>query len=433
MQAILALIRKDLLLFLQDKRALFLTLVMPVALAGFFGSLTGGSGNKEAAKIEVALIAEDSSVISEKIVAGLKQESSLKIKEVTLVEAQDQVRKGKLAVAVHIPQGFGLAAGGALFGANAKAQLPIFYDPSQAASLAMVKGILTQQVMQSVSAEMFSGQTGSSMITKDLEYLQQVPTQDQHAKDLQVFLSSLKRYQEQTAQTPVAGGAQKQAAALAVPFESKEQALTAKSSIESQYNGYSHSFAGMIVQFILFMAIDVGIGVLLVRKMGIWNRMLAAPVNVNTILTARALSCALISFILICIIFALAMLVFKVQILGSVFGFLGVALSFSLMTASFGLLIAAFGKTPEAARGIAVFVTLVMVMLGGAWLPSFLFPAWLQDITVFIPTRWAVDGFDAMTWRGLGFDAALPAIGALCTFSVFFFGIAVQRFKREQV
>ena len=39
--------------------------------------------------------------------------------------------------------------------------------------------------------------------------------------------------------------------------------------------------------------------------------------------------------------------------------------AFALMTASFGLLIAAFGKTPEAARGIPIFATLILVMLVG--------------------------------------------------------------------
>ena len=34
----------------------------------------------------------------------------------------------------------------------------------------------------------------------------------------------------------------------------------------------------------------------------------------------------------------------------------------------------------------------MMVMLGGAWVPSFVFPAWLQRITVVIPARgpWTV-------------------------------------------
>ncbi len=56
MIALFALIRKDLILFLNDKRALLLSIVMPIVLAAFFGSLTGGSGSSEASKIEIGVV-----------------------------------------------------------------------------------------------------------------------------------------------------------------------------------------------------------------------------------------------------------------------------------------------------------------------------------------------------------------------------------------
>ena len=95
-------------------------------------------------------------------------------------------------------------------------------------------------------------------------------------------------------------------------------------------------------------------------------------------------------------------------------------------------MIAAFGKTPEAARGIAMFATLIMVMLGGAWVPTFMFPAWVQQATLVVPTRWAIVGMDAVTWRGLGIAAALPAIGVLLAFGTAFTALAVWRFGRDQ-
>lgn len=435
-KAIVALIRKDVLLFLKDKRALFLSLVMPVILAAFFGFLTGGGGNKEAAKIKIAVVMEDQHVVSQKILAGLKAESSLEVSELNLDQAQEQVRKGKLAVAVRLPNGFGKTAGDALFGVGKKADLPVLYDPSQATTLAMVKGMLTQQVMQVVSAEMFSGNAGSELVDRGLKELDGATNANLEQRELKELLQSVKRYQQRDvhkgdAVQPSIDGAK--AGGLSMPFVTSDTPVVAKDSLEAKYNGYAHSFAGMIVQFVLFMAIDVGVGVLMVRKLGIWNRMLAAPISVNTLITARMLSSALIAAALTCTIFVIAMLIFKVQILGSALGFGAVVIAFSLMTASFGLLIAAFGKTPEAARGIAIFATLVMVMLGGAWLPSFLFPAWLQQLTIFIPTRWAVDGFDAMTWRGLGLDAALPCAGALLVFAFIFFALAQWKFKRAQM
>jgi hypothetical protein len=51
----------------------------------------------------------------------------------------------------------------------------------------------------------------------------------------------------------------------------------------------------------------------------------------------------------------------------------------------------------------------MMVMLGGAWVRTFIFPAWLQQFTRVVPVRWAVDGLDAMTRRGIGSAGARHA------------------------
>jgi hypothetical protein len=52
------------------------------------------------------------------------------------------------------------------------------------------------------------------------------------------------------------------------------------------------------------------------------------------------------------------------------------------MTAAFALPIATMGKAAEVTRGIAILATLSMAMLGGAWAPTFIFPKWLQALTV---------------------------------------------------
>ena len=433
MIALIALIRKDIILFLNNKRALIITICMPIALAAFFGYIMGGSGTKTPTKIDIAVVVQDQHVISQKILSGLKAETTLNVQEMTLDAAQDLVRKGKISVAIQIPSGFGEAAGVALFRSKSKPDVNIFYDPSQAAMLAMVKGMLTQQVMQSVSGEMMGGQAGTTFIDQSVDSLSSQKDPSSEQKETLTFLQSLKKFQaSQNEKSASADAKPNVQTGLSMPFNTKDVEMTAPNALGSQYNGYAHSFAGMIVQFILFMGIDAGIAVLLARKLGIWNRLLAAPVRMETIIAARGLSCAIIAFGLTAVIYAVAMLVFKVQILGSVVGLIGIAMCFALMTASFGLLIAAFGNTPEAARGIAIFATLVMVMLGGAWMPSFLFPQWLLNITVFIPTRWAVDGFDAMTWRGQGLDVALPAMGALLAFTVCFGGLAIWRLKAQR-
>ena len=427
MTAFYALVRKDLLLFFSDRRALLVSLLLPVMMGTFFGYLFGGSGKSETSRIEVALVQEDSGDASTRIAAGLKADASLQITGMAIEEARREVGKGKQKVAIVIPKGFGEAAGAALFGSGDKPKIVLLYDPSQEAVLAMVKGMLTQQVMQVVSAEMFGGPSGQAFTDKSIAQLEAQHSHDPETVALKDFLGSMKKYQQLTPGAKGEGGAQ---AGLSVPFLTSQEQVSSGSK-EHGYNGYAHSFAGMGVQFILFLGIDIGIGVLLARRSGIFNRLLAAPVSLQTVLLSRAASAALIGLFLL-----LAMFVFAIVALGvtisNPLGFAGVAVAFALLTASFGLFIAAFGKTPEAARGLAIFATLIMVMLGGAWVPSFMFPAWVQQVAMAVPTKWAIDGFDAMTWRGQGMDAALTSIGVQLAFAAVFAVLAIWKFNREQ-
>jgi ABC-2 type transport system permease protein len=79
-----------------------------------------------------------------------------------------------------------------------------------------------------------------------------------------------------------------------------------------------------------------------------------------------------------------------------------------------------------------ILATLLLVMLGGAWVPSFIFPAWLQTASLFVPTRWAVDGLDAMTWRGLPLDAAVLPVVVMPAFTAAFAAIANAKFEWEE-
>ena len=71
-------------------------------------------------------------------------------------------------------------------------------------------------------------------------------------------------------------------------------------------------------------------------------------------------------------------------------------------------------------------------MLGGAWVPTFVFPAWLQRLTLVVPTRWAVDGLDATTWRGLGLSAVAWPIVLLFGTALALGAAAVARFRWEE-
>ncbi len=429
MNTLLALIRKDLVLYFSDRRALLMSIVAPIVIAAFFGALFGSS-NKKPMRIPVAIVNQDDGAVTQKILARLKSDTAFDVRESPEPSALLDVKQGKVHAAIVFPKGFATQAARALFIPGNKPTLTIHYDPSRPAVLPMVRGLIMQHAMQAVSEAAFSLDSPSSTKMFD-EWRNEV----QHAtdlpgerkRDLMDMFDSIRRVHvaPATASTTASAGPH-----FDIPFATRETAVT--SGKDRQYNSYAHAFAGMGVQFILFMGIDLGVGVLLARRMGLWKRLRAAPLSRTMLLGSRIASGALTAAVLMAIIFAAAILAFGVRIEGSVTGFIGVVLAFSIMTASFGLLIAALGKTPEATRGLAIFVTLILVMLGGAWVPAFVFPEWLQTVSLAVPTRWAVDGLDAMTWRGLPLIDALAPISVLLAFSALFAALAVWRFDWEE-
>jgi ABC-2 type transport system permease protein len=378
MNALIALVRTDLTLYFSNRRALAITLAAPILIAAFFGAVLGGAP-KKAVRIPIAVVDLDGGVVTRRIVAALQADPAFEVRTLAEAESIKQVRNGKLRAAIVLPAGFGEAAARALLGAGAKPEVAVHVDPSQSMTMALVRGLLAQHIVEAVARESFGG-----------------------------------------------GGT---APALQMPFATREQEVTAPGR---PYNGYAHSFAGMSVQFLLFSGIELGVGVLYMRRLGLWKRLRAAPVSRRLLLGSRIASGATIAVVLFAAIYAAAIAFFGVRVDGSAIGFAGVALAFALLTATFGLLIAAVGRTPEATRGLAILATLLLVMLGGAWVPTFAFPEWMQTATLIVPTRWAVDGLEAMTWRGLGVEAAVAPIAVMLTFSIAFAAIAMACFRWEE-
>jgi ABC-2 type transport system permease protein len=370
-----ALVRKDIALFLRDRRALVVGVLTPIVVAAFFGFLFGGTraGGNPVSRMSVGVTDLDDSALTKAVVESLTDDTSLAVQLLPEAEARQLVKSGKLRAAVVFPAGFETAATGALVGLGQMPDVQLFYDPSQSMVRPMVAGLLTQHIMQRISRPNFIGNSRPA------------------------------------------------------PFNLVDTAVTTG----PRYNSYAHSFAGMSIQFILFMGIDAGVTLLLMRQEGMWRRLRAAPLSRTVLLASRVAGTALISMLILAVVYLAAGLFFGVRIAGSVPGFIMVAMAFSLLAATTGLMISALGRSVGATRGVAMFSVLILVMLGGAWVPSFLFPEWLQHVTEFVPTRWAVDGLDAMTWRGLPLQAAMAPTAILLGWSAVFAAIAVWRFNWE--
>lgn len=443
LNAIRALIRNDIRLFLSDKRAVIVSVLVPILIAGFFGYVFSSGGKEdEQGKIPIAVVDEDQSKISQAITMDLGADKLLQVAVLDRSAALAQVRSGKQTAAAVFPKGFGEQTTRSLFTGRDKPQVELLVDPSQSTGARVIEGMLAQYSMQEISREAFTGDMGAKVMD---DYLAKLDTQTQVAStdpatraDLKELLHAAQRLNRRDQADAAAGSAPGTDATsntsrgfgLSIPYTLSSTEVTARDHVP--YNGYAHSFAGMTVQFILLAGIDAGILLLLTRQRGIWQRLRSAPLRRSEFMMARALATSLISLFQFLVIYLAAALVFKVRIEGSLPGFILIAIAFCLLNAAFGLMLATLGRSPGTTRGVSMMVTLLLVMVGGAWVPAFIFPRWLQSASLATPTRWAVDGLDAVTWRGLPFHSALAPAAVLLGSALICLLIAIARFRWEE-
>src|SRR5438067_6935299 len=222
----LALVKKDLRLFFQDRRAVVVGLVVPILCGSFFGYLFGGQrGKSEPSKLAVLFVDEDQSAMSRGLSAKLAADKNLDVKPATLDQARTAVRKGKATAAVVLPKNFGAEAGNAFFGAEKKPEIGLLYDPSHAMELGMISGILNGAVMQVVSKEMFTGEGGRETVKQQLARIESSDRiAPENKKILRDLLTNVDQLNQQRASDQSSSNA---TGGLSMPYQTHEEAITA--------------------------------------------------------------------------------------------------------------------------------------------------------------------------------------------------------------
>lgn len=373
----LALARKDWRLFWADRRAALMCFAVPVILAAAFGTIFNRPASGAPAKLPVLVVAEDGGPFTRQVAQELLSSPRLDAKEVSRAEAEKAVAERK-AVAVVLPVGFEQLKHWEPGVTTERPELQLLHHPNASAERLMAEGIVTEAVMKRVTREAFA-----DVIPEN--------------------------------------------APLGPPFKVEPRSVSPHGG--AQFNAYAHSFCGMTVQYLLFWGMESGLFLLRERQRGVWTRVRAAAVPLSCVIAGKALATALIALLQVFCTFGVGYLAFGVRIDGSLFGFALLALTACGLASATGLLVAAVGATEARARNVSILVILGVSMLGGLWVPSFLLPGWARDLSLALPTTWALKGFETVTWQGGGFWAALPSAAAVAGFALALLGVAALKLK----
>ena len=428
-RSLLAVTRLDLKLFFRDRKALIMIIAIPIGIASFIGFLTNDrSQSSDIPKISVVLADLDDSPLSRRVLANFQSDIHFDALITNADAARSLVLAGKYPGAIFLPKGFGDDLLPGLVDTNRKPEVELFFDPSRRFEKSVLEGLLLPKVIASAVEEFQQPSTARRLVKQGLDRL--ASASDLAAEDKVRLQRMLERSDEWLASRTNRDSAATNSAAkpfeIPSPIRIKSEEATRN---RHPYNGYAHSFAGMALQFVLMGMVDFAVNLIKDRETGIFQRLRAAPLSRLTLLFGKLLAQSVIAWISLIACFAFAMAVFDVRVQGSWTGFLLLLTTVPLMAGAFGLMLAALGGTPAGTRGIAIALVLILVMIGGAWYPSFLFPQWLQTVALLTPTHWVLEGFDGVTWRGRGLVDVAPSIMAILGFAALFCTIGLTRFR----
>ena len=370
----LSLARKDWRLFWADRRAALMCFVVPVVLASAFGLIFHRPHTDATAKLPVVVVIEDGGPFTRQVADALLASSRLDAKELPRAEAEAAVAERK-AVAVVLPAGFERLKAWQPGSTDPRPELRLLHHPNAAAERQWAEGVVSEVVMKRVAREAFGASDSES----------------------------------------------------APPF--KVEAAAVSPHPRTQFNSYSHSFCGMTLQYLLFWGMESGLLLLRERQRAAWVRVRAAAVPLSCVIAGKALATALVALLQVLVTFGVGYVAFGVTIDGSVIGFVLLALTACALAAATGLLVAAIGGTEARARSVSILLILAVSLLGGLWVPAFLLPSWARDVSLALPTTWAMRGLETVTWQCGGLWAALPSAAAVAGFALALLGVAAVRLK----
>lgn len=388
---------KDLMQLSRDFKTFMFLLIMPIIFTFLFGYAFGGfGGGDEDSRLPVGYLSQDDHWVTDSLHDLLAESEVIRLDENRFRSAADLeklVADGDLASAIIVPDGYGRAVL-----KDKTARLIVITDTNTAAWTTIQAELLTL-------ASRLDGAVRTATIIDQLD-VDGIPFD-------YAFEKSLTAWDE----PPIAID---ETTSLAVKKTSNESAL-------------AHTAPGMMLQFAIAGLLTAAQVIVADRKSRTLQRLLTTATRRVHIVLGHYLAIFFLIFAQFMILIIFAQLALNVDYLRVPAATLLVAFCAALCISALGLLIGILAKSEEQAIIFSLIPMFVFAGLGGAWVPLEVTGPTFQTIGHVSPVAWGMDGFENIVARGLGFESVLLPAAALIGYAVFFFLLAVERFRKVEM
>jgi ABC-2 type transport system permease protein len=272
----------------------------------------------------------------------------------TAADAESAVRRAQRAGFIVVKSGFGAASTRMLYGSPKEIEVGI--DPARQAEAGMIEGLLMKHA----------------------------------AADLRKFL-------------PASAG-------------DWQPLKITKKDVARVYDGprnpFDITFPQGVIWGLIGCMMSFGISLVIERTHGTLVRLRMAPLTRAQILGGKALAC-FASILFVEVMLLGVALLFGVR--PTSYAILGLGgLSAAICFVGFMMLVASMGRNEQTAAGTAWAVLMPLSMIGGAMVPTFVMPAWIQRVSYISPIRWAMLAIEGGVWRNFTVaEMAAPCAGLI--------------------
>jgi ABC-2 type transport system permease protein len=381
---ILTLLRVFLINLRRDRVVWLLTFVVPIAFFSVFAVIFSSQGRGNTPTVRVAVVDEDGSEFSNKLVAAIENEKSLRA--TTTLDggapldrkgAEALVRDGKVAAAIVLPKGLGESFPSFV---GDRSTVEVLADTSNPVAPQMLSGLLQGLAMTAAPDAMMKGGIGH------LKKFGGPLTPEQ-----QKAIDQAEQFMKRPAPDGQGDGA------TAGLLNVKVVDVLGQEKANPVVAFYA---AATAVMFLLFSCAN-GAGGSLIEEVenGTLDRLLSSNLTMTKLLTGKWLSFVLLGVVQVCVMFLWGWLVFSVELWNHLPGFFAMTLVTATAASAFGIMLGTLCRTRGQLAGVSTTVILLMSAVGGSMFPRFAMSEGLQTAGLFTFNAWATDGFQKVFWR----------------------------------
>ncbi|HYB96970.1 MAG TPA: ABC transporter permease [Vicinamibacterales bacterium] len=357
MTRIIALASKDLRLLARNKGRLFFTFVWPLIVTVLFGLAFGGGGTQQS-KIKVAIVDEDNSDGSRALASRLEESFAIAMMDRTT--AEHAVRRGERSGYIVLTPGLGAAAARPLVSEPARIEIGV--EPARQTEAGMMHGLVIKHAAAAIQQRLGGG----------------------------------------------------------VRFWQPFTVITTKVMRERRgpANAFDVTFAQGAVWGLIGCMMSFGVSLVTERTRGTLVRLRMAPLTRAHVLGGKAAACftsmVLVELLLLAVAWGLGVRPTSIALLAVA------GVSAAICFVGFMMLVAGVGRSEETASGAGWALLMPFALFGGAMVPTFVMPQWMQTIGYGSPIRWAILAIEGGVWRDFSAGemampcALLVGVGVMC-------------------